>query len=60
MCPDLDAFSSSAGNSMSAVVEDNPLAVLGIPRYIADTIWQRTSTLLQHESNFALAPGNSS
>ena len=44
---------------MSAVVEDNPLAVLGIPRYIADTIWQRASTLLQHESNFALAPGNS-
>ena len=38
--PDPDAFSSSAGNSMSAFVEDNPLAALGIPRYIADTIWQ--------------------
>ena len=39
--------------------KDNLIAVLAIPQYIADTIWQRAIDLLQQDSNFALAPGNS-
>ena len=39
--------------------KDNLIAVLAIPQYIADTIWQRALALLQQDSNFALAPGNS-
>jgi len=57
--PDVDMDESSHNSNASATLQDNPLAVLGISRYIADTVWQRATALLQQDSNFALAPGNS-
>jgi len=55
---DVDMGESSHSSNASGTLQDNPLAVLGISRYIADTVWQRATALLQQDSNFALAPGN--
>ena len=47
---------NSAVNSQ--LHNENFIAVLAIPQYIATTIWERAVTLLQQESNFAVAPVN--
>ena len=56
--------SGSTSHSSHIIVNDtqsdaNLLAGLGIPPYIADTIWKHARALTENDSNFAQAPGNS-
>ena len=56
--------SGSTSHSSHIIVNDtqsdaNLLAGLGIPPYIANTIWKHARALTENDSNFAQAPGNS-